>query len=80
MGWGNASPRIAQDGGVAKPQPEGDRRIDPVVEAGDDDHLRSGQAEWDGSKGSGELLVVLEQRGHLAGHWLLLQFSGHRPL
>jgi hypothetical protein len=38
-----------------------DRRVDPVVEAGDDDHLRRGRAERPRGVGSGELLVALEQ-------------------
>jgi hypothetical protein len=67
-GLGDASPRVAQDRGVAELEPEGDRGIDPVVEAGDDDHLRGGQAERHGGEGTGELLIVLEQRGHPAGH------------
>ena len=67
-GLGDASPRVAQDGGVAEPEPEGDRGVDPVVEAGDDDHLRGGQAERRGSVGAGELLIPLKQRGHPAGH------------
>jgi len=67
-GLGDASPRVAQDGGVAELESEGDRGIDPVVEAGDDDHLRGGQGEWHGGEGAGELLVAPEQRGHPAGH------------
>ena len=41
-GLGDVSPRVADDGSVAEPEPEDDRGIDPVVEAGDDEHLRSG--------------------------------------
>jgi hypothetical protein len=67
-GLGDASPRVAQDGGVAELEPEGDRGVDPVVQAGDEDHLRGGQAERRGSVGVGELLIPLEQQGHPAGH------------
>jgi hypothetical protein len=66
-GLGNASARVADDGRVGELEPEDDRRVDPVVEAGDDDHLPGGRAEGRGGIGAGELLVALEQRGH-PGH------------
>jgi len=41
--------------------------VDAVVEAGDDNHLCRGQAEGRRGVGAGELLVALEQAGHV-GH------------
>jgi len=67
-GRGDTAARVADDGGFAELDPEDDRGVDPVVETGDDDHLRGGQAERRGGEGAGELLIVLEQRGHPAGH------------
>src|SRR5215472_10607775 len=61
-------PPVAPGGGGAGPGPRGERGVDPVVQAGDEDHLRGGQAERHGGEGAGELLIVLEQRGHPAGH------------
>src|SRR6185312_16588996 len=76
-GLGDAPPRVADDRRVAEPEPEGDRRVDPVVEAGDDDHLRGGWAERQGGVGTGELLVALEQGSH-PGHGGFLSVSeGH---
>src|SRR5262249_20451962 len=57
---------------------------DSMVEAGDDDHLRSGHAERHGLEGAGELLIVFEQRAHPAGHghpvFLPGRASGRCPL
>src|SRR5262249_44137300 len=61
-GRGDASARVADDGCVAEPEPEDDRRVDPVVEAADDDQLRGRQAESRSGVVTGELLVALEQR------------------
>ena len=42
-GLGDASACVADDGGVAEAQPEDDRRVDAVVEAGDDEHPAAGR-------------------------------------
>jgi len=67
-GLGDASPSVAQNGGVAELESQGDRGVDPVVETGDHNHLRSGHAQWHRSVGVGEFLVVLEQWAHPGGH------------
>jgi hypothetical protein len=64
---GDASSRVADDGSVSEPESEDDGGVDPVVEAGDDEHLRRGQAERHWGVGAGELLVAAEQGGH-PGH------------
>jgi hypothetical protein len=56
---GDASSRVADDGGLTEPEPEEDRGVYPVVQAGDDEHLRCGRAEWGWGVGAGELLVAL---------------------
>src|SRR6185437_2802452 len=61
-GRGDAPARVADDGRVAEPEPEDDRRIDPVVEAADHDELRGRQAESRSGVVTGELLVAFEQR------------------
>jgi hypothetical protein len=70
-GWGDTAARVADDGGFAELEPEDDRGVDAVVEAGDDDHLRGGRAERHGSVVASEPLVALEQRVH-PGHWGIL--------
>jgi len=57
-GLGDAPAGVADDDGVAELEPEDDRGVDPVVEAGDDDQLRGGRAQRPGGVGSGELLVA----------------------
>jgi len=64
-GLGDASPRVADDPSVAELESEDDCRIDPVVEAGEKEHRLGGHAERRGGVGAGELLVALEQGGHL---------------
>src|SRR5262249_33513311 len=66
-GLGDAPADVADDGSVAELEPEGDRGVDPVVEAGDDDHLRGRLGERPGGVVGGEVLVALEQGGH-PGH------------
>jgi len=44
-GLGDASPGVADDRSVSELESEDDSRVDPVVEAGDDEHLRRGQTE-----------------------------------
>src|SRR5258708_40062531 len=66
-GLGDASAGVADDGSVSELESEDDRGIDPVVEAGDDEHLPGGYAECGWAVGTGELLVALEQWGH-PGH------------
>jgi hypothetical protein len=44
-GLGDASPGVADDRSVPELKSEDDGRVDPVVEAGDDEHLRRGQTE-----------------------------------
>src|SRR5258708_30346265 len=63
--WVTRPPRVADDGSVSEPEPEDDRGVDPVVEAGHDEHLPGGYAECGGGVGAGELLVALEQGGIL---------------
>src|SRR6516165_4766723 len=63
-GLGDAPAGVADDDGVAELEPEDDRRVDPVVEAGDDHDLHP-RAERPGAVYSGELPVVLEQGAHL---------------
>jgi hypothetical protein len=74
-GLGDPAAGVADDGRVAEPEPEGNRRVDPVVEAGDDDHLRGGRAERGGGVGGSELLVALEQGVH-PGHSGSAPFKG----
>src|SRR5258708_19100733 len=59
--WVTRPPRVADDGSVSEPEPEDDRGVDPVVEAGHDEHLPGGYAECGEGVGAGELLVALEQ-------------------
>jgi len=66
-GLGDAPARVPDDGGVAEPESEDDRGIDPVVETGDDDRLRGRRAEGRRGVGAGELVVALEQ-GVQPGH------------
>jgi len=66
-GLGDPSARVADDGRLAEPESEGYRGVNPVVQAGHDDHLGGGRAERYGGVGAGELLVALEQRGE-PGH------------
>ena len=66
-GLGDPPTRVADDDGVAEREPEDDRGVDPVVEAGDDDRLRGRRAEGRRSVGAGELVVALEQ-GVQPGH------------
>src|SRR5271166_2112272 len=44
-GLGDASSGVADDGSVPQLESEDDRGVDPVVEAGDDEHLLGGYAE-----------------------------------
>ena len=44
-GLGDASPGVADDRSVPELESEDDGRVDPMVEAGDDEHLRRGQTE-----------------------------------
>ena len=60
---GDASSRVADDGRVSELQPEDDGRVNPVVEAGDDEHLCRRQAERHRGVGAGELLVEIEPEG-----------------
>src|SRR5262245_17187808 len=78
-GLGDPSSGVADDHSLAEPEAEHDRGVYPVVEAGDDEHLRRGRAECHGGVGAGELLVTLEQWGH-PGHGGSLPFqeSCHR--
>ena len=78
-GLGDASPGVADDRSVSELESEDDGRVDSVIEAGDDEHLRRGQAERHGSVGAGELLVALEQGGHLRHGRKPLLTSGRRP-
>jgi hypothetical protein len=57
-GLGDAPPGVADDGRVAEPESKGDRGVDAVVEAGDDNRLCCGRGERPGVVGSGELLVT----------------------
>ena len=66
-GLGDSSPSVADDGSLAELEPEDDRGVDPVVEAGDDEQLRGGYAERRRGVGTGELLVACEQGSH-PGH------------
>src|SRR6478672_12220237 len=50
-GRGDAPARVPDDRRVAEPEPESDRGVDAVVEAGDDD-LRGGWAERQGGVGT----------------------------
>jgi hypothetical protein len=59
-GLGDAASRVAQDGGVAKVEAESDLGGNSVVEAGDNDHPRRGQAEWYRGEGADEAVVVLK--------------------
>jgi hypothetical protein len=68
-GLGDAPARVADDDRFAEAEPEGDREVNPVVEAGDDDQLGCGRAERPGGVGSGELLGALEQGDHLRHGW-----------
>ena len=73
-GLGDASSGVADDGSVSELESEDDRGVDPVVEAGDDEHLTGGYAECRRRVGTGELLVALEQGGHPGhGGFLLVQ-------
>src|SRR5499425_2970841 len=74
-GLGDASPGVAGDGCVAELEAEDDRGVDPVVEAGDDDHLGGGRAKGDRGVGAGELLVTLEQGGDPSHGASFLQVS-----
>jgi len=76
-GLGDAAARVTDHRRVAELQAEHDRRVDPVVQAGDDQHLRGGRGEFDGRVVAGELLVAVQQRGH-PGHGLL-RFLRARP-
>src|SRR6266487_3910713 len=67
MTAGVTRPPAVIDDIVAELETEDDRGVDPVVEAGDNEHLRGGRAERRGGVGAGELLVALEQGGH-PGH------------
>jgi len=58
---------LTVDGSVSELESEDDGGVDPVVEAGNDDHLRRGQAQRHRGVGAGELLVAAEQGGH-PGH------------
>src|SRR5579864_5991540 len=77
--WVTRSAGVADNGRVAEPEPEDDRRVDPMVEAGDDEHLRNGQAERSGGVGSGGPLVAFEQGGH-PGHGGSAPFKGVRVI
>src|SRR5439155_2854904 len=59
---------VTDDGSVSELESEDDGRVDPVVEAGDDEHLCRGQAECHGGVGTGELLVAAEQGIHPGHH------------
>src|SRR5215468_7979924 len=48
-GLGYAPAGVADDGSLAELEPENDRRVNPVIEAGDDDHLRGGRAQRHGN-------------------------------
>src|SRR5262245_29788239 len=76
-GLGDSSPGVADDRSVSELESEDDGRVDPVVEAGDDEHLRRGQAERHGGVGTGELLIALEQGLH-PGHGGSVPLKGYR--
>ncbi len=48
-GLGDASSGVADDGCVSEPESEDDRGVDPVVEAGDDEHLPGGMPSATGA-------------------------------
>jgi len=62
-GLGDASSRVADDGSFGEFEAENDRGIDPVIEAGDDEHLGGGRTERNGGVVTGERLVTLQQGG-----------------
>ena len=74
-GLGDASPCVPDDGSLAELESEDDRGVDSVIEARDDEQLRSGQAECHRGIGARELLVALEQGGH-PGHGGSVPFQG----
>src|SRR5207237_5787159 len=63
-GLGDSSAGVADDRSLSELEPEDDRGVDSVVEAGDDEDLCSGWSECHGGVRAGELLVALEQGGH----------------
>ena len=72
-------PALRMTGASPSCEPEDDGRVDPVVEAGDDDHRYGGQAERRRGVGTGELRVALEQ-GDQLGHWMFsFERSGTAP-
>jgi hypothetical protein len=54
------STRVADDGSVSDVESKEDRGVDSMVETRDNDHLRSGRAEWYRDVITGVLLVALE--------------------
>jgi hypothetical protein len=75
-GLGDAAARVADDRSVAELESEDDRRVDPVVEAGDGEDLRRGRAKRDGGVSGAELLVAFEQGGGSSWSWWFRSFQG----
>src|ERR1044072_3387407 len=68
MTYGGVRPRALRGAPPAGgPGSEDGRGIDPVVEAGDDDHPRGGHAEGDGDVVAGEQFVAFKKGGQ-SGH------------